>query len=219
MQTLTIFAREPVAGRTKTRLCPPFGHAMAATLYRCFLRDVCDLAATLPDTAASIAYTPDSDPAFFASFAPAMSARPQRGTTLGERMDDALRHALAGPSASTVLIGSDSPDLPAAYLHEAWRQLAQGADVVLGPAFDGGYYLIGARAPQPRLVREVRMSTPTVLADTLAIAEHMKLRVHLLPPWYDVDTADDLWRLNERLRGASPQVAPATRAFLATVAP
>jgi uncharacterized protein len=85
---------------------------------------------------------------------------------------------------------------------------------VLGPAEDGGYYLIGLRRPQPRLLREVPMSTPTVLADTLALARATGLRAELLPPWYDIDTVVELRRLARDLRRAPPAVAPRTRAFL-----
>jgi glycosyltransferase A (GT-A) superfamily protein (DUF2064 family) len=85
---------------------------------------------------------------------------------------------------------------------------------VLGPCEDGGYYLIGLRRPQPRLLREVRMSTPDVLRDTLAIAAELGLRVAMLPTWYDVDTAAELARLCEELRAAPPEIAMHTRGFL-----
>jgi hypothetical protein len=114
----------------------------------------------------------------------------------------------------SVLIGSDIPDLPAAYVRDAFARLESGADVVLGPAEDGGYYLIGLRAPQPGLLRGVPMSTPTVLADTLALAREQGLRADLLPPWSDIDTIADLQQLAARLRDAPPDVALRTRAFL-----
>ena len=117
-------------------------------------------------------------------------------------------------ATSAVIIGSDSPDLPSEYICEAFARLERGADVVLGPADDGGYYLIGLRVPQPRLLREVPMSTPTVLADTLALARELGLRVDLLPAWYDVDTVAELRRLAAALRAAPPDVAAYTRAFL-----
>jgi glycosyltransferase A (GT-A) superfamily protein (DUF2064 family) len=115
---------------------------------------------------------------------------------------------------------SDSPTLPAAYLSAAFTHLREGADVVLGPCDDGGYYLIGLRQPQSRLLREVPMSTPTVLRDTLAIAEELGLRVALLPTWYDVDTVAELRRLRQELDGMQTDSlsSPAhhTRAFLQT---
>ena len=236
-RTLIIFAREPVAGRTKTRLCPPLDGAAAARLYAGFLADTLNTARSVPGAQVCIAHTPESDAAWFAGFAPGIAAGPQRGATLGERMawafgeaferqtddrqsttdDHDVVRAVSGQS-SVVVVGSDSPDLPGEYLHEAFARLERGADLVLGPSDDGGYYLIGLRAPQPRLVREVPMSTPTVLADTLALAEELRLRAELLPPWYDVDTAAELVRLAAQLRAAPPDVAPHTRAALHALA-
>ena len=109
---------------------------------------------------------------------------------------------------------SDSPTLPPAYLSQAFAVLQDGADVALGPCDDGGYYLIGIRKPAPRLLREVRMSTSTVTADTLAMAKEEGLSVGLLPTWYDVDDADSLLRLVKELESFDPQTASYTRQFL-----
>jgi glycosyltransferase A (GT-A) superfamily protein (DUF2064 family) len=87
--------------------------------------------------------------------------------------------------------------------------------VVLGPCEDGGYYLIGLKRPQPRLLRDVQMSTPYVVRDTLVLAEQIGLKVTLLPTWYDVDTVAELDRLRAELRAAPPHTARHTRAFLA----
>ncbi len=221
MRTLIIVAREPIPGQTKTRLCPPLDGTTAAALSACFLRDVLALVRQIPGVQPVIAYTPTSAAAYFAQLAPDIPAWPQHGANLGERLDNALQQALASTAAanpaqlpSAVAIGSDHPDLPLAYLHNAFTLLDNGADLVLGPADDGGYYLIGLRTPQPRLLREVPMSTPTVLADTLALANGLALRTALLPEWYDIDTAADLRRLQVRLAQANPETAPTTRAFL-----
>jgi rSAM/selenodomain-associated transferase 1 len=229
-QTLITFAREPIAGRTKTRLCPPLDGAMAAGLYACFLCDVLDTMRRVPDVRRIVAHTPESHQAYFAELAPDFAVWPQRGAELGERMDHAFTdfgfeildfglevERSQIQNAHAVIIGSDSPDLPGAYMCEAFARLERGADVVLGPAADGGYYLIGLRAPQPRLLREVPMSTPTVLADTLALARALGLRVELLPEWYDVDTGAELRRLAVALRLSPPDVAPHTRAFMQTL--
>jgi glycosyltransferase A (GT-A) superfamily protein (DUF2064 family) len=89
--------------------------------------------------------------------------------------------------------------------------------VVLGPCDDGGYYLIGLKRPQPRLLREVQMSTPFVMRDTLALADSLGLRVALLPPWYDVDTMTELERLRAELAEADQHTAIHTRALLADI--
>jgi glycosyltransferase A (GT-A) superfamily protein (DUF2064 family) len=110
---------------------------------------------------------------------------------------------------------SDSPTLPVDCLVAAFAAL-DDAEVVLGPCDDGGYYLIGLTQPAPRLLREVPMSTPTVAADTLALATEAGLQVKLLPLWYDVDNLATLNRLRVELAGASNGVARHTRTFLAT---
>jgi len=89
--------------------------------------------------------------------------------------------------------------------------------VVFGPCDDGGYYLVGLTRPQPRLLREVQMSTPSVLRDTLALAEQEGLRVALLPLWYDVDTVQELGRLQLELRAAAGGTALHTRAMLSSI--
>lgn len=217
-RNLIIFAREPVAGRTKTRLCPPLDGATAAALYEGFLRDALHLARQISGVRVTITYTPESHGDFFARLAPDVEAQPQHGADLGERMDNALGEPLDNGVAQVVVIGSDSPNLPANYLQMAFSYLDAGANVVLGPSDDGGYYLIGLRSRQPRLLHEVRMSTSTVLADTLVIAKELGLRVALLPGWYDVDTAAELRRLTDDLRDAPADVAVHTREIVSRIA-
>jgi rSAM/selenodomain-associated transferase 1 len=211
---LLVVAKAPVAGQTKTRLCPPLDGATAAALYTCFLRDTLALMEQVADVRHMIGYLPEDAAGYFRELAPQMALAPQRGADLGERLDNLLADALAAGAGAAVVMDSDSPTLPAAYVQQAFAELEAGADVVIGPCEDGGYYLIGLRRPQPRLLREVQMSTPHVLRDTLAIAAELGLRAALLPAWYDVDTAAELARLREELRVAPPEVAPHTREFL-----
>lgn len=212
--TLIVVAKEPAPGRAKTRLCPPLDPAAAAGLAACFLRDTLDLARAVPAIRRVIAYSPAEAEGSFRALAPDMALTPQRGADLGERLDRMLADAFAAGAGRAVALGADSPSLPAAYLADAFALLA-AHDMVLGPADDGGYYLIGLTRRHPRLFREVMMSTPTVAADTLAIAASLGLRVALLPRWYDVDTAAELARLRAELEAAPPEVAPHTRRFLA----
>ena len=218
-QILMVVAKQPTAGQTKTRLCPPLTGERAAALYECFLRDTLDIMRTTPNVTRSIVYLPEDAVGYFRDLAPDFMLMPQHGADLGERLDNLLTAALVQGATAAVVMDSDSPTLPAAYLSAAFTELQEGADVVLGPCEDGGYYLIGVKVPQPRLLREVQMSTPTVLRDTLAIAEELGLRVALLPTWYDVDTAAELQRLHQELQNASTAdslLSPAryTRAFL-----
>jgi glycosyltransferase A (GT-A) superfamily protein (DUF2064 family) len=132
-------------------------------------------------------------------------------------MERCFSTVLGAGQGAAVLIGSDIPTLPMAHVNRAFALLGEH-DLVLGPSDDGGYYLIGTHRPHPRLLREVTMSTPTVLRDTLAIAAELGLRAALLPGWYDVDTLADLARLRAELSAAPTTVAPHTRAWLATFA-
>src|SRR5215210_7806632 len=212
---LLVVAKQPAAGQTKTRLCPPLTGAAAAALYACFLRDTLDVMRQVPDVGRGIVYLPEAALDYFSALAPDMQLSLQQGVTLGERLDHLLTAALEAGASQAVVMDSDSPTLPADYLVQAFKALDGPSDVVLGPCEDGGYYLIGLKRPQPRLLRDVQMSTPHVVRDTIALAEQLGLKVTLLPIWYDVDTVAELDRLCGELRNAPAHVAHHTRAFLA----
>lgn len=213
--TLLVVAKQPAPGQTKTRLCPPLTSFQAAELYECFLRDTLDAMREVPGVEPVIGYLPDDAQDYFHQLAPDMSLIRQRGSSLGERLDDLLKQALNGGSQKAVVMDSDSPTLPADYLSMAFEQLTE-TDVVLGPTTDGGYYLIGVKQPQPRLLRQVQMSTSHVLADTLALAKASGLSISLLPSWYDIDTIADLRRLESEIAEMSANGrAAATSRWLA----
>ena len=216
MNALLVIAKRPAPGRAKTRLTPPFSHAEAAQLYECFLRDTLDLARAVPGVARLIHYAPLGAAGYFQQLAPDFGLTPQIGDSLGERLDNVLTHCLGDGFPRAVIMDSDSPTLPAEYVGRAFAML-DDADVVFGPCDDGGYYLIGLTRPRPRLLREVQMSTPNVLRDTLALAEQEGLRVALLPTWYDVDTVQELGRLQLELRAAADGTALHTRAMLSSI--
>ncbi len=211
---LLVMAKRPYPGRTKTRLMPTFSAAEAAQLYACFLQDIIVLAQSVPNVTPFIAYTPTNEAAYFREYFPDCALIAQRGETLNERLEDVLSTCWQQGFAMVCAMNSDSPTLPADYLAQAFVALEkEETDVVLGPCEDGGYYLIGWKRPYPRLIRDVTMSTDHVLQDTLTIAKEMNLRVHLLPGWYDVDTAVDVARMEEEL-GRDTAVALHTRQFL-----
>ena len=217
MNALIVIAKRPAAGHTKTRLTPPLTPAQAAELYECFLRDTLDIARAVPDVTRLIYYAPPEAAPYFADLAPDFLLTPQAGLHLGERLDHVLTRCLRAGFQRVVVMDSDSPTLPPAYVAQAFQVLADH-DVVLGPCDDGGYYLIGLTQPQPRLLREVHMSQPYVLRDTLALAAQAGLRVALLPAWYDVDTVQALAQLQMELAEDSA-AAPHTRARLLALAP
>jgi rSAM/selenodomain-associated transferase 1 len=215
--TLLVVAKKPVPGQAKTRLCPPLTGEQAAGLYECFLRDTLALMRRVPAVQRAIAYLPAGARGYFQQVAPDMALICQRGATLGERLDNLLTRALRAGAGRAVVIDSDSPTLPVAYLTQAFDRLRQ-ADVVIGPAQDGGYYLIGMQKPHPHLLRSVQMSTPHVLEDTLALAARAGVSVSLLPAWYDVDTLADLHRLHAEIASLDGNgTAALTRRWLAQV--
>jgi hypothetical protein len=213
-RALLVIAKRPRAGQTKTRLMPPLSGEQAAGLYESLLRDTLELVRTVPAVSRFVLYAPPTEVDYFEQLAPDFQRLPQQGSGLGERLDNALTYCLTNGFEQAVVMNSDGPTLPADHLTRAFDRLNQ-VDVVLGPSEDGGYYLIGLTQPRPRLLREVKMSTPAVLQDTLALAEAEQLTVALLPRWYDVDTGDDLQRLALELRHRENGLARHTQDFLA----
>lgn len=207
---LLVVAKRPAAGGTKTRLSPPLSPQQAAELYECFLRDTLDLIRSVPEVQPGLAYLPAEAQAYFSALAPDFETVFQQGANLGARLDYCLSVSLQRGYQRAVIMSSDVPNLPVKFLQQAFQSLEQ-ADVVLGPCDDGGYYLIGLKRPAPRLLREVRMSTDHVTADTMALAQEEGLQVHILPPWYDVDDAETLARLRADLDCQPSWVAAHTR--------
>lgn len=161
-----------------------------------------------------MAYAPPSARPCFAAAADGARLVPQLRGGFGARLERALVAGLRR-GQRVVLIGADSPTLPPAIVRRAFARLAR-ADVVIGPATDGGYYLIGTRTRLPRpLFRRMPWSTPRVAEETRSRAETAGLRVAVLPAWYDVDDAAGLRRL--LADGAGLRRARATRATLAAL--
>jgi rSAM/selenodomain-associated transferase 1 len=221
-RALIVMAKAPVAGRTKTRLSPPLSGQEAADLYRCLLLDTMELmarAARATGVQPVVSYHPPAALPTFARLAPpGFSFIAQVGADLGERLHNTLSECLRGGYRRVVVMDSDSPTLPVAYLENAFAAL-DGADVVLGPCEDGGYYLIGLKAPCAALFRGIVMSTATVLEETLQRAREQGLRAVCLPTWYDVDNFQALARFAADLAAQSDHQAPHTRAFLAAAGP
>lgn len=210
---LVVVAKEPVPGQTKTRLCPPLTPESAAEFYRCLLLDTLALMARLDTVDHTIAYTPQSAHAHFRKLAPnGFRLTPQRGHDLGERLSNALDQHFEMGYLRVVIMNSDGPTLPLAYLERAFSGLDR-ADVTLGIGHDSGYYLIGMKQLYPELFQGIAWSTERVIPQTLDICRRLGLTVCELPEWYDVDVQDDLERLRRDL-ARDPNAAPRTRAFL-----
>lgn len=186
---------------------------LAAELYGCFLQDTLNLMRKVSNVRLGIAYLPVGEEAYFRTIAPEMALIPQRGNSLGERLDNLLTEVLGDRVKKAVVIGSDSPNLPVEYLAQAFELLTDNP-VVLGPAEDGGYYLVGMKEPHPDLLCRVQMSTSQVLEDTIKIAEASGVGYSLLPVWYDVDTMTDLMRLRDDIFSTKNQPCTCSFAWL-----
>jgi rSAM/selenodomain-associated transferase 1 len=223
---LAVMAKAPLAGSVKTRLVPPLQPGEAAALNTCFLRDVTavmDKVCVAGRVEGFAAYTPTGAESWFDGLLPSgFRLLAQRGANLGERLFHATEDFLAAGYQALCLINSDSPTLPVAVLHEAVVALrAPGDRIVLGPADDGGYYLVGLKRAHRRLFEDIAWSTGSVLASTLDRAREIGLETKLLPPWYDVDDAASLGRLCRELFSAhghggaqAGYAAPHTREYL-----
>jgi len=203
-RALIIFAKQPAPGEVKTRLSPPLTAEAAAELYACMLQDTLTMAQSLAGITPFIFFRESSDAAgYFAAVAPGINAEPQQGRDLGERMRRAFAALFARGFREIAIIGSDSPDLPAEYIFEAFTQLEfEHTDVVFGPAADGGYYLLALKRVWDELFIDIPWSSAAVLAASTEKAKDAHLGVALLPPWYDLDTPADLER-PELLDGSS----------------
>lgn len=211
--SLIVVAKKPQRGSTKTRLCPPFTPETAAQFYGCLMRDTLALAVKLRGVDLTLAYTPASAIDYFHKLVPdGFRLIPQSGADLGERLANALAHHLQQGYRKAVIMNSDGPTLPLAHLKKAFAELDH-VDVTLGMGHDGGYYLIGLKQHYPELFQNIAWSTEGVIPQTLEICRRLKLKVHPLPEWYDVDVEADLQRLRRDLN-ENPAAAPHTHAFL-----
>jgi uncharacterized protein len=215
---IAVMARAPQPGQVKTRLVPPLSHERAAELYRCLLLDKLQQVAEIPGIDPYLAYTPiEARSSMLAVLPDSFTLIPQAGSTLGDRLHRLSAILLERGHPAALLIDSDSPTLPTPYLLDAIAHLqSRATDLVLGPTEDGGYYLIGLKRPCRALFDNIPWSGPTVLTDTLRRAATHHLQVAMLPPWFDVDTPNDLARLRRDLATARTTVALHTRRFLFT---
>lgn len=190
---ILLFIKAPVKGQVKSRLASVLGEDAALELYRHFTLDILDTIGTTGHPCTVFHYPPADGDAVAAWLGPGRQYRPQEGGDLGMRMANAFATIFGEGVSRAILIGSDLPDLPADLLTGAIKSLDHH-DAVLGPARDGGYYLIGFRRDTflPELFRGIEWSTDRVLAETIAGFERLGKKVFLAPEWRDVDTIEDL---------------------------
>ena len=215
---VAIMARAP-SSEGKSRLIRDLGTHDGAGLRLALLRDTLESVSALAAEKA-VLYTPPDRDAEIRAVTPFQALfLPQRGSTLGERMREGARDLLTAGFDAVVLIGSDLPTLPLEHVGAALSVLMRRGEVlVLGPADDGGYYLIGLTQSRPEFFEHIPWGTPLVLQRTREAAEALGIPVETMPMWYDVDSASDLrrvWQHSEHPNFAARN----TRAWLAAAPP
>lgn len=196
---ILLFVKLPEKGSVKTRLAKDLGHGFVQTLYGNFVFDLLETLAKVKWPTIIYFHPPESGAAVSRWLGKNYTYAPQKGVDLGERMKNAFADVFADGFSKAILIGSDLPDLHNLVLDAAFSALDLN-DSVIGPAYDGGYYLIGFRHNSflPEAFKGISWGTDTVLKDTLKILREKNYRAHFLPELRDVDTIEDLKALHER---------------------
>jgi rSAM/selenodomain-associated transferase 1 len=207
-----MMAKASAPGRTKTRLVPPLTFEQAAALNTAFLQDMAAnllSAGSYAAIAGYVAFAPAGTEPFFHDTLPSdIGLIDACLPSLGDCLVHTITEIFARGHAAAVVLNSDSPTLPTALLVETASMLAKpGERAVLGPCTDGGYYLLGLKTLHRRLFEDIAWGTERVAAQTLERAREVKLDVHLLPPWYDVDDVAGLRRLHGELGSACAGLA------------
>ena len=216
---LMVMAKQPRAGTTKTRLCPPFSPQQAAALSEALLLDTFDLAGDLAGVQLAAAFSPaDALPYFEQVSPPGTILLPVDGAHIGVCLAQAFEAFFKAGFKKVIALNADGPSLPRSYLLQA-LDLLEDYGVVLGPGEDGGYYLVGLKGPCPELFQGIEWSTSRVLQQTLSRADALGLRTALTPPWYDVDTIREAARLLAELPHLPPHRLLHTRRFFENLPP
>lgn len=211
-RVLIIFAKEPQSGMVKTRLKSCFTDEGLVQLYKAFVKDTLSITRQVSCRKKVLAFSSSSAPRYLKNISRGFELVRQNGKDLGTRMHNAFVYAQENKSKNTVIMGTDSPTLPAGFVKEAFKKLDEH-DLVLGPCFDGGYYLIGMKEPCLDLFKDVRWSSSSVLDKTLCNAKRLGKTTALLAEWYDVDDYPGLSRLINHLEG-NKNIAVHTRRIL-----
>jgi len=209
---LVIMAKAPRPGTVKTRLIRSLPLQAVTSFYRCLLDDTLALAQSLAGVEVAI-MCPASDVAELAELAgPRVSVVAQNGEGLAAGLTSVFAHFADDHQRRIIAFNSDSPHLPRPVLETAFETLA-AHDLVVGPTYDGGYYLVGANGAQPSLFMRDGMGTGSALENLLSQARVLQLSVGFTDPFYDIDVADDLIQLAAELDD-SPAKAPRTAFWL-----
>ena len=224
---LSIMCKAPIPGESKTRLSPPLRPEECAAISSCFIRDLSATIQSLVDEGIAVGHAVYTPVGFEEALRPLLpetfKLTPQRDGDFGARLFNATKDLLEAGHAGVILINSDSPTLPSQILRRAIDAVRLGDNIVLSPAFDGGYTLIGLSRPHRRLFEDIPWSTPQVYSKTVERAAEIRLPVINVPAWYDVDDEPSFNILIHEIAGGRPHFAephlvgsdaPATRQFI-----
>ena len=195
---IILFAREPILGQVKTRLHPAIGQAGALGLYKAMLGRVTETLNSSQLANWELCVTSNMSHKYFITLCNKRDITLQVGTDLGQRMSQAIAGGLGKEQVEKVLIiGSDCPAMSEDYIDSALTALEEGNEVVLGPAEDGGYVLVGMSRQVPEIFEDMPWGSDQVLSQTLQRLEKLGVSYRLLAPLWDVDRPEDLARLSE----------------------
>jgi len=195
-----IMIKYPEPGKVKTRLAREIGEVRASDICKLIAERVIGKTAPADDEyRRTVFIDPVEREIDFRAWLPREQFVAQQGSDLGERMDNVIRHLLSRGAEKAVITGSDIPDLSRAIIMQAFKEL-EHADVVIGPAADGGYYLIGMKSPTPELFRNVPWSTGDVFPKTVMILKQSGKSYGVLPGLSDLDTIEDLAHIVKQIR-------------------
>lgn len=202
MKALILMTRIPIPGKTKTRLMNVLSGEECAKLHKCFLWDLFNVFDVIKENVdIFLSYTPDGALHLLEDMLPDyVEAFPQEGEDLGERMANAIDFVLNRSYDKVVLIGSDIPAIGPSDIKEAFR-LLDFNDICLGPTHDGGYYLVGMKKlHRDVFCRDLKWGKKSVFESTMFIANNLGLRVGLAPKHMDIDTAEDISVLMDKVK-------------------
>ena len=205
MNALILMTRIAIPGKTKTRLMDLLTGDECAGLHMAFLKDLTTTFTELKDIDLFMTYTPKDSLFILENVIPeSMESFPQKGEDLGEKMFNAINQVLLKGYKKVVLIGSDIPDLSAKDIQTSF-QILEEHDIVLGPTYDGGYYLVGMKTSNEKIFRiPKKWGGKSVLESTIDIGNEQNLTIGLSPKYRDIDTKEDLFEFERKYENSKP---------------
>ena len=201
-KALITFAKAPIPGTVKTRLQADIGPKRAVKIYRSFVTGILTECSSLKGIDRFLGCTPTQEDGYLSDLAAEYKMRTfdQEGKTLGRRIYNAFKHCSERGYSDIVLIGSDSPSIPADFIRTAFNELKKN-DFVIGPCFDNGLYLIGAKSTSvDEIFRTIKIDTGKDVNGILKKIGKTKIKLSMLPFWYDIDNIEDFEFLKAHLK-------------------